>query len=577
MMVWPGILLGGLLLTGCPDSPSGGNSGTGTGTAKETPTKRSGPGYPAVLDEGLPNHPRTPEQTARAEEMLARYRINVDIGKKPILEAVAMVEEVAAKTPQEPTLRYLQLKLFGRMRNDEFLDEDLARARVRLGEAMLTSELASTPQLHAIIEMIVESYDYLGEAGKGDALLEKTLRALSEPVEAPSAATNDGPTVIHRPPASAAETPAGAPSRSDPSQSGPSAAAQTAAPRPAGGWPSDAEQAVAAANMRKRSWRWVRQFQLDRLARRDFAATDAILEEECRVAWQKCVAEPGVLPPVRDWVALCQTRVQIARSARHPEVVERVETELLSTARTLAEAHPDSAEHFALLMQMRGLEVGRVADKDPEGASELLALIRRAIEGSKFAQDPALVHFPKSLSGYDFLIRESRFRHDLIGKPAPPLDVSRWVHGEPLPAESLQGKVVLLEFWSPTRIASVAAFPRLNALHEEFHDKGLEIVGVARTSGAVWDPVRKRAENIPHKFTVDTEAELLKAVAEHHQHRFPTFLVPQATSFYDAYGVGVVPHSIVIDRQGKIRLTQRVPDEAGVRTIRGTIESLLAE
>lgn len=555
-IAFPGILLSGLLFAGCPDRPPpGGTSGGGAGNAKGTPTKPSAPSYPAVLDEGLPRPAPTPEQLATRDKAIARHRLQADIGRKPILEGVALLQATETEAPDDPILRHLRLSLLVRLMNEEFMDDELARARIHVGEGLLNPDLTSAPHLESAIQMVVLSYDHLGEPEKGDALIERALKILSETPSESLAATKGQPKVIH------VEVPQ----------------RESAAGPPPTGKSFAVQQAEAAANFRKREWQSVRGFQLERLARKDFAAADAILEEECRAARAKFDADPDSVQTVRRWVTHCQARSQLARLNGHPEVAEQIETELRSTVRRLAESHPDSAAHFALLVEMRGVEVSRLIEKDPDGANHLRAEIRREIETSKFAADPAIARASKSLDGYDASIKRSRFRRDLIGQPAPPFDVARWVHGDPVSAESLQGKVLLLEFWSPTRAASVAAFSRLNALHEEFHDKGLEIIGVARISGAVWDPVRKRPESIPHNATIDTEATLLEAVAQHHQHCFPTVLVPQKTSFYDAYGVVVVPHSIVIDRQGKIRLTQRVPDEAGVRTIRETIESLLAE
>jgi len=565
-LLFPGVVLSGLLLAGCPAGPSDPASGAGkngvAGDAKGKSAKGTGPKYPAVLDEGLTPAAAalTPEQVAAREKAIARHRLIVDIGRKPILEAAALLEAAAAETPKEPMLRHLRHQLFIRMTNDEFVDDDLARARIRLGEKQLDPHLTRTPFLGSTVEALVKSYDHLGQAGMGDALLERCLKTLREApaAELPQPPPAEGePTVIELPltQPNASPSPAG---QQTPSQ-------RTAA------------QLSAAANRREQEWRRVLMIKAERLARKDYAAADALLEEECRAARAKSVADPDAIGPVWDWVGLRGIRASLARSTAHPEVLERIESELESTAQSLAASHPDSAEHFALLIHTRSAGIGRLLPGDPEGASRLRAEILASVENSKFAKDPPLARTAKSLIGYDFLIKEAQFRKDLIGRPAPPFDAERWVRGGPLTLETLRGKVILLEFWTATRAASVASFPRLNALHEEFHDRGLEIVGVTRLSGATWNPATKRAELFAHNPTIETEVALLEALTEHHQLRYPTFLVPAKTGFYEACGVSLVPHSIVIDRQGKIRLTQRVPDEAGVRVIRETIEKLLAE
>ena len=42
----------------------------------------------------------------------------------------------------------------------------------------------------------------------------------------------------------------------------------------------------------------------------------------------------------------------------------------------------------------------------------------------------------------------ARSRRRLIGQVAPPLQVSAWVNGDPIAAEELRGKVVLIDFWA---------------------------------------------------------------------------------------------------------------------------------
>ena len=53
-----------------------------------------------------------------------------------------------------------------------------------------------------------------------------------------------------------------------------------------------------------------------------------------------------------------------------------------------------------------------------------------------------------------------------------------WLNGGPYTAESLHGKVVLIDFWTYSCINCVRAIPHVRALDAKYRDKGLVIIGV---------------------------------------------------------------------------------------------------
>jgi hypothetical protein len=65
----------------------------------------------------------------------------------------------------------------------------------------------------------------------------------------------------------------------------------------------------------------------------------------------------------------------------------------------------------------------------------------------------------------------------LLGKPAPALDVEKWLGDKPV----LEGKFVLLSFWAPWSFPSRKCIPDLNALQKRFPEK-LAVVGVCLES-----------------------------------------------------------------------------------------------
>src|SRR5215510_13397521 len=61
---------------------------------------------------------------------------------------------------------------------------------------------------------------------------------------------------------------------------------------------------------------------------------------------------------------------------------------------------------------------------------------------------------------------------------APELSSGLWINSEPLTLKSLQGRVVLIEFWTFACYNCRNTLPFVKRWHEQYADKGLTIVGV---------------------------------------------------------------------------------------------------
>ena len=77
------------------------------------------------------------------------------------------------------------------------------------------------------------------------------------------------------------------------------------------------------------------------------------------------------------------------------------------------------------------------------------------------------------------------------------------VEGNSFTLSDTQGKVVMLSFFSPTCSACRAEAPELVALHEQYSDEGLVIVGIGIRSNA--DALRafKEAYKLPYRVLID--------------------------------------------------------------------------
>lgn len=67
-----------------------------------------------------------------------------------------------------------------------------------------------------------------------------------------------------------------------------------------------------------------------------------------------------------------------------------------------------------------------------------------------------------------------------IGMPAPDMQVGNWVQGEPANFSNLTGRVVLVEVFQVNCTGCfVHALPEVLRLHQAYHDRGLEVIGLA--------------------------------------------------------------------------------------------------
>jgi len=110
-----------------------------------------------------------------------------------------------------------------------------------------------------------------------------------------------------------------------------------------------------------------------------------------------------------------------------------------------------------------------------------------------------------------------------------------WINSEPLLIRELEGKVVLVDFWTFSCRNCINTFPHLKAWHEKYADSGLVIIGV---------------HSPEFRFEQDIE-NLRTAIADHGI----TYPVVQDNDFliWQAYGNRFWPHKYLVDKQGVIR------------------------
>lgn len=227
------------------------------------------------------------------------------------------------------------------------------------------------------------------------------------------------------------------------------------------------------------------------------------------------------------------------------------------------------------------MELSSIARTDPDKADEKLKLVKARVEKLKEGEPDkaALSTLERTLTVLANTIKNAQKLLALIGQPAPELQIESWTNGSPLTSDELKGKVVLLDFWAIWCGPCIATFPHLREWQETYSDKGLVIVGMTRYYNYGWDEATSKPIRGKEKDEVSNEDEqvMLKHFAEFHklEHRF-AIQGKDSTSSAD-FAVTGIPHVVLIDRQGVIRLIKVGSGPANAKAIHDMIEKLLAD
>ncbi len=116
----------------------------------------------------------------------------------------------------------------------------------------------------------------------------------------------------------------------------------------------------------------------------------------------------------------------------------------------------------------------------------------------------------------------------LVGKPAPDFTLEL-LGGKSFHLAEAKGKVVLLDFWATWCGPCLQAMPQVEAVAEEFKDRGVQLVAV----------------------NLQEDPKQITAMLERHK-MHPTVALDRDGAVAQKYEANAIPQTVIIDREGKV-------------------------
>ncbi len=161
-----------------------------------------------------------------------------------------------------------------------------------------------------------------------------------------------------------------------------------------------------------------------------------------------------------------------------------------------------------------------------EDADRAVAILRRIVA-------------EHSGSPLEHLARTRLRRHDELGKPFS-LEFKDALTQADISVASLQGRIVVIDFWATWCAPCVEALPRLRNLYAKWKPLGVEFVGVSL--------------DLPEE---QGGLKRLKTFVEEHEITWPQYYQGGGwdSEFSSSWGVTSIPTVFVIDREGRLHAT----------------------
>jgi len=188
---------------------------------------------------------------------------------------------------------------------------------------------------------------------------------------------------------------------------------------------------------------------------------------------------------------------------------------------------------------------GDLTDSRAEIYCRLASLAR---ERKDFAQAKEMLESAESVTNnkeLKLVLGAALKQLDFIGRPAPEIQVDRWINSSPLSWQSLKGKATVLIFWAPWSNPCQDMLTALEGYYAKYKDNGLLVIGYTKLYGYYRDGSKKK------EFNKEEEIEALIKFIRRKEITFPIALSQEGYGF-ERYKVIGLPTLIFIDTNGKV-------------------------
>ncbi|HZL09794.1 MAG TPA: TlpA disulfide reductase family protein [Prolixibacteraceae bacterium] len=206
----------------------------------------------------------------------------------------------------------------------------------------------------------------------------------------------------------------------------------------------------------------------------------------------------------------------------------------MSTGNT-NEAEKAKIDYQAMIDNNKVYTKNFVKEHSNSVVSAYIAMVQLASQVDGAELDSIVSRFSPEVSNSEYVVKLKEIveeqKKTSIGAVAPDFTMND-PEGKPIQLSSLQGQIVLVDFWASWCAPCRQENPNVVKLYEQYHDKGFEIIGVSLDR---------------------TKEEWVKAIKDDKLNWIHVSdLQFWQNSAAQLYGVNSIPQSFLLDKEGKI-------------------------